>query len=382
MYMRNKNLLDDFSFTRNLSPSTIKLYESAIKQYTKFCNKDMESLIIEAEEDEEQRKLWKNRRIKKRLMKFRVFLFKNYLEKTAKMYFQLILTVYRHYDVELQRLPNISDKNTNKSEPIQYSDLPDKQIIEKALNIANIRSRAIIFFMVSTGCARMETSNITINQYVEATDNYHDSDNIYDVLDELKNRDDVVPTFRICRQKTKKFYITFCTPEAVDSINNYLVSYSQKLNGEDKLFHASPRYINYVFATLNERLMLGKKGSFNRFRPHMIRKFNASCLHNDGMSIDYIDALQGRVRSSVHQSYFFDNPEKLKEEYIEHMGAVTIEWNCRNLTFKSKEFLELEKDNVEKTKMLSDVVNRLEEVESYVFSDFSRKEMEDMRKFV
>lgn len=380
--MQNKNLINDFSFTRNLSISTTRLYESAINQYTTFCKKNMEDLILEAEEDEEQGKRWKNRKIKKRLMRFRVYLYKKYLEKTAKIYFQLILTVYRHYDIELQRLPNISDKNTNKSKQISYDDLPDKKIIEKVLNIANVRCRALIFFMVSSGCSRMETSNITIKDYIEATSSYHDCDDIYGVLDELKGKDDVVPMFKICRQKTKKFYVTFCSPEAVNSINIYLSSYKKELNEDDRLFHAKPRYISYVFADLNDKLGLGHRGKYNLFRPHMIRKFNASSLHNDGMSIDYIDALQGRVRSNVHQSYFFDNPEKLKEEYVRHIGAVCIEWNYRNLNFKSKEFLELEKENLEKTKSLNDVINRLEDIESFVFNNFSRKELDDMMKYV
>lgn len=378
----NRQIIDEFSFTRNLSDATTRLYASAIKSYCNFNDMSLDELIMEAEMEEEDGVRWKYRKVKKRLMNYRVYLYRNYVEGTAKKYFQLIKTVYNHFDIELQKLPHISDKNVLKNEPIQFDDLPDRELIEKILNIANMRCRAMIFFMVSSGCARMETSNITIDNYVEATRGYHDEDNIYDVLDVLKNRDDVVPTFKVWRKKTSKFYITFCTPEAVNSINNYLLSYRKKLNGSDRLFHATPRYINFAFASLNNKLGLGRVGSFNRFRPHMLRKFNASSLHNDGLGIEYIDSLQGRVKDSVHRSYFMDSPEKLKELYMEHMGSVCIEWNVKSLSFKSKDYLDLEREVYEKSVALNDVVNRLDEVESFIYKGLSKSDLDEMRKYV
>lgn len=62
----------------------------------------------------------------------------------------------------------------------------------------------------------------------------------------------------------------------------------------------------------------------NRIRSHMFRKFHASRLYNDGMSIDKIDALQGRAKDSTHNAYFKESPRKLKELYIEHMDAVRV----------------------------------------------------------
>ena len=378
-----ETILDDFCITRNLSDETRKLYTSAINQYTQFNNMNMMELLEEAEIDEEKGVRWKYRKVRKRLMKYRIYLINKYIFTTAKKYFSLILTVYRHYEIELQQLPSISNRNVDMNKPLEYKDLPDDVLIEKILSIANIKARALIFFMLSSGCARTETANITIRDYVEAVSDYTDGeDDIYEVLNILKDKDDVVPTFMVLRQKTKKHYVTFCTPEAVNAINIYLGSYGKKLEMDDLLFHCKPRSINGVFANLNDKLGLGKKDCYNVFRPHILRKFHASRLYDDGMSMDLVDSLQGRVKDKVRGVYFLDNPDRLKKEYFEHMGAVCVEWNMRNITFKSKEFLDLERENYEKQVLLDELSERLCGVEEFVFKGLSERDLDEMRKYI
>ena len=57
----------------------------------------------------------------------------------------------------------------------------------------------------------------------------------------------------------------------------------------------------------------------------MIRKFHASTLYNDGMSIDDVDSLQGRSKDSTHQSYFMEDPILLKKKYQEHLECLLLE---------------------------------------------------------
>ena len=44
------------------------------------------------------------------------------------------------YDVEIYELPKINEKSVQKPQPIYFSDLPDKEIIRKALSIARYSS--------------------------------------------------------------------------------------------------------------------------------------------------------------------------------------------------------------------------------------------------
>ncbi|WP_296874005.1 hypothetical protein [uncultured Methanobrevibacter sp.] len=99
-------------------------------------------------------------------------------------------------------------KGIKTPESIVFKDLPDKTIIRKALSISNPRMSAIIYFMVSTGCARRETLNLTIQDYINALRDYTDKTDIYEVISEIKDRDDVIPTFNVLRQKTNKYYTT------------------------------------------------------------------------------------------------------------------------------------------------------------------------------
>ena len=117
------------------------------------------------------------------------------------------------------------------------------------------------------------------------------------------------------------------------------------LTNSTPLFDISSTHFNNTFGKINNKLNLGKAGSYNRFRSHMLRKFHASQLYNDGMSMDEIDELQGRGKDQTRTSYFMENPLRLREKYIEHMGAITINLDVEKLSVKSPEFMKMENEN-------------------------------------
>ena len=326
MYSKDEEILNEFVKVRNLNNRTVYGYKNAIKLYTTFNDMSLVQLLKEAEDDEENGIRWKNRKLKQRLMNFRLFLQENYLISTVKVHFQRILTIYRHFEIEIHNLPPMNIKNTNKLRPIMFEDLPTKEIINDAVNIANPIMKAIILFISSSGCARQETLNITIQDFIDATREYHDSDDIYEIITILIKRNDVVPIFKLKRQKTNKFYFTFCSPEAVKYILDYLIISKRKLKNEDKLFKTNLDYLNTYFKEINEILNLNKVRKYNRFRSHMLRKFHASALYNheDGLSLDEIDALQGRSKDNTHSAYFMEDPIKLKKKYVKVLDAILI----------------------------------------------------------
>lgn len=89
--------------------------------------------------------------------------------------------------------------------PIYYNDLPDKELLRHILKMVNPLMKAIILFMTSSGCAKRETLNITVHDFIDATYDYHHKDNIDDVIEALIGREDVVPSWRLRRQKTNKY---------------------------------------------------------------------------------------------------------------------------------------------------------------------------------
>ena len=89
----------------------------------------------------------------------------------------------------------------------------------------------------------------------------------------------------------------------------------------------------------------------------MLRKYHASQLYNHGMSMDEIDELQGRGKDQTRTSYFMEDPSRLREKYIEHMNAVTINLDVNNLDIKSPEFIQLETENQEKSEKIENYEN-------------------------
>lgn len=316
----------------------------------------LEELLEEAEMEEDKGIRWKRRKLKRKLLKYRQFLLETYSLNTAQSLFYPILVIYKYYEIEILYLPKINKKGARTPEPIQFKDLPDKEIIRKAINIATPVMRSVIYFMTSSGCARQETLNLTIGDYIDALSEYTNKTDIYEILYDLGHECNIVPTFDIRRQKTGKYYTTYCSPEAVNSINNYLLGRTDPLTNESKLFKVEKSYMSLKFIQMNNELGLGKVGTYNRFRPHMLRKFHASALYNDGMSLDKVNDLQGKAKNKTDSSYFMTNPEDLKYEYMKHLAAVTINTDVEKLSIKSPEYVQMETENKKLKSKLDNII--------------------------
>lgn len=379
-------LIHYFSKTRKLQKSTYLSYKTYIKQYTEFNQKTMIELLQEAEDEEEQGIRWKHRTLRKRLIEFRAYLYDNYAYSTAKSRFSKLLAFYKHFEIEIHQLPKISTINADKTH-MGFKDLPDKDIIKKALKVANPVMRAIILFMSSSGSARAETRNLTIQDFIDATNNkyisYHQSDNIYEVINQLKNRDDIIPVFHMKRQKTNKYYYTFCSPEASSEIINYLSSRTVKLTPETPLFDVSQQMFSIYFREINNKLGLGKLDNRRaKFTSHMLRKFHSTSLWNEKVSVEIVDTLQGRGKDQTHSSYFWENPLKLRELYIDHMDCLTINLDVNSLSIKSPEFVKLESENVELRKLNDETNKRMDDLEKLVLGSISSEKLAKLHKLL
>lgn len=319
-----ETLLQTFFRERGMAENTIKRYKLQIKYYENFTGNSILDLLNIAEKEEKNNIRWKNTETRKFLLNYREYLYSKHSIETAKVYFNGILTFYRHFEIEIPKLPYFSTKNSYHYTPITFNQLPDREILQHAFNIASQKLKPLIVFLSSSGLSRIDVSNITIQDYISATKEYHNSTNIYDAIAEMEHKD-VIPTFFLRRQKTGQDYFTFCSHEAVKYINIYLLSREDNLSNESKLFDISYRYIGRSFENINKKLNLGTVGAFNRLRPHMLRKFHASQLAEAGFSTEKINLLQGRkVHGIAHESYIRIKPHVLKEEYIKALSYLLI----------------------------------------------------------
>ncbi len=358
-------LLNEIHLVRNHSEATKRIYKRAVKKYTDYFSMSLEELLEEAEKEEEKGIRWKKRKLKRRLLEFRQHLIENYTLNTVKTNMTPILSIYKYFEIEIMDIPRINYKSVKFPEPITFKDLPDKEVIREAINIADPRMKAIIYFMASSGCARRETLNLTIGDYIDALSDYTKETDIYSIINNWKYDDNgVVPTFKVLRQKTGKYYTTYCSPEAANAINSYLISRNDPLDNESRLFDIEEAYLIVKFININNELGLGKVGTYNRFRSHMLRKFHASALYNDGMTLDKVNDLQGKSKNKTDASYFMTNPEDLKYEYIKHLPAVTINKEVEKLSIKSPEFMQMEKENEEYKQRMTKLENNIANIMS------------------
>lgn len=330
--MFTNDLFKKFCKERNIKKSTAKGYESALKSYLNFHDLSIDELIDEARTDEELKIPLKDRRIKKRLIEYRSHLLERKITpNTIKTYFTKIKTFYVHFEIEM---PNLPDAQYNTSYEINYLDLPTKEHIRQVLEIVSIDFKSLILFMSSSGTARAETLSLHVGDFVQATQSYHNGGSLSSILDVLSRKDNVIPTFYLRRIKTDKYYYTFCSPEATKYIVKYLKT-RRDLKLEDKLFDFTSSTLLSKFQEVNDIMGWGFKGKYRFFRSHALRKFHAS---NIGLSAEYIDALQGRSKSEVHETYIKTNPDKLKQIYASAMKNVMINYHDEDEMINNQEF--------------------------------------------
>ncbi len=321
----DKKILDRVAVERNIQYKTIEGYYNATTLFVEYTGRSLtDSLKLYEKEEEEV--VWKRRTIKKDLIGFRAFLEVNYLENTAKVYMQRLLAVLRHLDLELMPLPNISKKNTNTLPPITHEDLLTHDELKQGLELANPCMKAYITFAVSSGCAKAEATSLTIKDYLLANgfNNLGNFDNLkIRYLIEMIDSN-YIPLFKLKRIKTNKHYFTFCSPQANQYIKDFVLNDNRELNLESSLFGLNKYYVHKFCSEINETLNLGYARKYTRFRSHMFRKYHASTLYNNGMHMEDVDTLQGRSKDSVHNSYFLESPEKLKDKYCEFVECLII----------------------------------------------------------
>ena len=345
MDMNTKKLLQEFQLERGLTDKTMETYKTTVEHYETLNNMSLNELLIEADQEEEKGIRWKHRTLRKRLTTYQNHLLKNYNYTTTQTYLSKLKTIYRHHLIEIHTLPKPNKKQAHISEPVTYNDLPSKDTLLQAYNQTTPLIRAYLLLAISTGCAKAEMLNFTRTDYNEWIQGH-------DPLTET-----IIPTIRLKRQKTNTYYYTFASPEAMREVYHYLQT---RDDDDPRLFKVYHKHLEEKFRDLNNQLGLGTLNGTVRLRTHTLRKFHASQLHNaeNGLSLDEIDSLQGRVKENTRQSYYFDNTEDLKKKYIRNIDQVTILDQVHTITVDSPEVARL-KEKADKIDELERLVKKI-----------------------
>ncbi len=371
-YMKTTpQILSQVYTERRSSQSTQMSYTRAVRFFEEHTGKTIGELLTIADHEETKNIHWKNSTLKPLLISFRSWLYDNYKEKTANLYFTAVTTIFRHFEIIIGPLPYFSRKNINKSTPIRPGELPDRELLTEIIGICNPLLKAVVLLMSSSGLSRIDVLNLQVKDYLDATMEYHNSKDIYTAIDKMKDSEvDIIPTFVLKRQKTAQEYYTFCSPEAVTAVNNYLMSRTDDFNKSSRLFKVAERYLNNLFTDINRQLDLGSAGTYGRFTPHMLRRYHATQLSEAGMSRDKINLLEGRkVHGVLHESYIRIRPEVLKKDYIQTLPYLVVEDLNKvktELDVAKEKNYKLEYENThlkDKLSTVDDILKRLNKLE-------------------
>lgn len=322
--VRDSPKLKRFCLERNLGDHTVRKYYVNLKRYVNFCNKTLEELLEEADEEEDRVTRQGRRKIRERLIDFRVYLKENYATNTVLTNMTCVTTFYKHFDITIPELPRMV-YNESPNSSIEFKDLPTIDDIKTAIeNSKNPKHKALYLFMACNGTSRNEISKFKYSQFLSAIQEYFPDvetpQDIVDALDGKCDELDIIPIFKMYREKTRYHYYTAISPECVQFCINYIKQQGLGLKEDTPFFQLSADGVSGAFKLMNNKMKWGKKGSIDFFSPHRIRKFNASAIEDT----DFANYIQGRKPNKIRETYFKKDIENVREEYKKHMHKFNI----------------------------------------------------------
>lgn len=339
MFEKDQELINDFHLNSGHSTGSIKSYRTAFNKYRNFHGMSLCELLTEAITEQENHVPENRLSVYDRIVSFRNFLVENHKGNTIKNSVSKIKTFYHYNRVYLPFIPPLNTKNISKNDIIGFDDLPSKDELRRALHLADDNLKLWIMVMISSGTTRAEAKSMTNQTFFEGTRAYHGKNSFRDAVKYLSRKNNVVCTCKLIRKKTDKPYYTFLNPECVQMIAQVKLRQND-FSLDSPLLKYELNHVNHKLKVLNDRLGFGEVGGYARLRPHMLRKFNSTYLAQGSpyggyrLGMDSIDLLHGRGKNRTRASYFKDNPEFLKFEYIKAMNNVSLyrryEWKIVN----------------------------------------------------
>jgi site-specific recombinase XerD len=351
----------------DISESTMTGYINSLQRYVEYTGLSLTELIAEAEKEEKKNTPKEKRQVGQRLRGFRKHLktldlapatIKRALAATKSFY-------VNGFSIDLPTLGK--DRYLAGKIKPENKGIPSKENIIKVLDIADMREKAIILGITSSGLSTKDFVNLRVKDFREGYD-----------------EETGITTLDLRRAKTAQDFVTFFSAEATESINEYLrwrerdkpkTAHPDILNGWEKhLIHSGEDYLiakKYIpsayLETLNEELrresesglqtvfrqlsnragIARSKGTWNMFRAHKLRSWFYSQLLNNSCPQDLAEVFMGHVSrlGSSGGTYYSAIIPKLKEEYLRFMPHLSLLSPVETKVIESASYKELKAQN-------------------------------------
>lgn len=344
-----------------LKPSTIENYSYHMQRYCNSTGMTPTQLLEEAENEEEERIPLRKSKLKEHLKNFELFLIvKDYSKKHQESAMGSIRNFYSWHDIQLPRPRPNRTKKTHET----IDDIPSREDIKKAVTQCNLKYKAIILLMASSGMGSAEVRSLKVQDFLDSLSEYFrrplkmplDIDNIRKRLEGKI----VIPSFNIERIKTSMPYTTFASPESINAIFEFLDAYPPN-SPDNFLFPITIKNKNKqiqesgftkYFSRLNDICGFGQVNRTKKFHSHALRKYFASTLINKDIKQWSIDFMLGHaVKNRTTGAYFKPDPAQIKNDYLKIVEDLSIieEFDVKHLeTDEYKELQELKRAEKER----------------------------------
>lgn len=331
----------------DIAKSTRVTYLFFMEEFCDCIKKTPTELIEEANQETRSGKLLSERNTVIYITKFKKCL-ENKAPKTQALALSTIKSFYQSFDIQL----SVSTRSKKKKLPLRENGtfLTKDDVKKLIVNADNLRFKAIMLCMATSGMARQEILNLKIK----------------DITYERIGDNAEIGILNIRREKSQTDYTTFISPEAVTSIKNYFEERNRdpalKIKNNDDFVFVTYRHGKYKgrgekitaqtfgkgFKKLGDELGYSNGKYQVKSHSHALRKFFASTLENAGMPKNKVDFMLGHTQNGSDRAYFNIDINKLKDIYIKYLPSITFEKNLevRSLDTKDSKILdELKKEN-------------------------------------
>jgi integrase len=300
-----------------------------------------------------------------------------------------IISFYKSFDI------NVPTLTLNKGDTIlDKNDTPliTKEQLNKMLNVASARDKAIIYLLALSGMSQKEARDLTIKKYIDTVSQSIQKD-ILDIEWLFQYEDlilEEVLMINLTRDKAKFRRQTFIPPEVNRAIITYLKE--RKFNRNEKKHITDLN--NALFVTNDGNPMsrsgittairrvgekagfISEKGAHCYWKPHGCRKYVESTIINYNGDRILADYILGHKIDNVTRAYWKADPEQLKKRYLKVLPQLSLD-GIKVKDYESKEYKQLVKDSVEKDKKISRMEQRMEIVEALLNDKGFVKELND-----
>lgn len=372
MYKSKLNLNEDPFFQRMLqekqiSEHTIDSYLVTLEQYMIVNNIDNFTDYIFKVKSEQHDKIVDNLIIKYEVqyseLNKQFNTYKKYLinkknnNNTINKRLTDLITIFKFFNIQ------VPDKILVKSEKHQWFKI-SKQEIKYILSISNLKHRALILMMATTGMRRTDLSSLNVIDFFDATKDYHNFNNITDFINSAP--DNMIGFFSFKPHKTRKFDIeckVCCTPETSNAILLMLRERQKKyhkkgltIEPRDPLFSTDFGYkkgrlkqdsMSVILRRKQEKMVKERNrllkieydaGKFDDYEyekklkeipkitPHALRKFFISTVAENVGNLRVSALMEGHAPPmNLDVNYVQINDELIKDEYMKLIPALSFE---------------------------------------------------------